>query len=180
MARTPTPVAAILLMMLVVAGTRSEAFGPDESCAGPGVFQIRTSSCRIGRDLDAGLERSATFRRLVDRVGALKGIVYIDVRPLVEPETRREIRGALQHHVTVAGDYRLLHVVIAPSGDAAVGTIAHELQHAIEVLESNATTEADVDRLFDRIGAPSGAWFRETAAAITAGRAVALEVNGRR
>ena len=77
------------------------------------------------------------MRRVIDRIGELKGIVYVEDRYYVNERTRKVLSGALSHQVTMAGAHRVLHVMVAPeSGDRRLLTLAHELQHAIEVLEA--------------------------------------------
>ena len=67
------------------------------------------------------------------------------------------------------------------SGDRSLITLGHELQHAIEVLEANdVTTEAAVDRLFERIGIRVSAGVMETHAALDVERAVARELSASR
>jgi hypothetical protein len=124
------------------------------------------------------MARSATLRRIIDRVGELNGIVYIQDRYDVNDRTKRVLSGALSHHITVAGAHRVLHLLVAPeSGDRQLTTIAHELQHAIEVLEATeVTTDAAVDRLFERIGVNAGAGVMETRAAVDTERAVRREL----
>ena len=65
-------------------------------------------------------------------------------------------------------------------GDRSVRLMAHEFQHAIEVLTSEASTEGEIDALFGRIGVPAGAWTTETTGAIVAERAVGRELSRRR
>ena len=73
-------------------------------------------------------------------------------------------------------------MTVAPeSGDRSLITLGHELQHAIEVLEaSGATTEAGVDRLFERIWVRVGASVMETTSAVSVQRAVARELSANR
>ncbi len=177
--RHPAPQFAIALLFV---GATSLAIGGDladrASCPAAAALpdQIRPSSCRLAETVVAALVRSATFQLLVARIGFLKGIVYVDGGFHVEPN-RRRVDGALQHRVTRAGEYRLLHVRVAPeSGDRTVLIIAHELQHVVELLESNAVVERDIDALFERIGTPVGAWLFETSAAGQVQEAVAREL----
>lgn len=140
-------------------------------------YQIRASTCELASHVMTGVARSETFRRQIERIGALKGIVYIEVGHYWNPNALRVLEGFLQHRVTMAGDYRLLYIRIGDvDGPQAVSLIAHELQHAIEVLESGASTEAEIDALFDRIGSSAGAWVTETEAATEAARTVAREL----
>ena len=144
--------------------------------------QLRPLSCRTAAIVTNGLARSAAFRRLVDRVGDLNGIVYITDRYYVNSQTRRVLSGALSHSVTMAGAHRVLHLMVAPeSGDRQLITMAHELQHAIEVLEaSDVATEAAVDQLFERIGVQVSAGVRETQAALDVERVVSRELSASR
>jgi hypothetical protein len=141
--------------------------------------QLRSLDCRTVAIVASGIERSTTFRRLIDRVGQLNGIVYIEDRYYVNERTRRVMDGALSHQITKAGAYRVLHLIVAPqSGDRRIVTMAHELQHAIEVLEvTDADSEAAVDRVFERIGVNTSAGVMETQAALDAERAVAHELS---
>jgi hypothetical protein len=80
--------------------------------------QLRPLSCRTSAIVAKGLARSPTFRRLVDRIGEMNGIVYITDRYYVNSQTRRVLSGALSHSVSMAGAHRVLHVMVAPeSGD---------------------------------------------------------------
>jgi len=142
---------------------------------------IRTSSCDMMRAIVLGMSDSPNFRRLVERVATLHGIVYLTAKQVVQPQSRRVIDGTLQHRVTVAGAYRLLYATVTPySGVRPTPIIAHELQHAIEVLESDATTERDIDDLFERIGVHTAARTIETAAARAVETAVATELAHRK
>jgi hypothetical protein len=122
------------------------------------------------------------FRLLVERVGALNGIVYIHSSFYVSPQTKRLLSGALSHRIDTAGAYRVLHLIVAPaSGDEPLVTIAHELQHVIEVLEEpSVQTEAAVDRLFERIGMHVSAGVMETQSALEVERVVRREVLAKR
>jgi hypothetical protein len=144
--------------------------------------QVRPLTCRTGARIIDGMARSATLRRLIDRVGELNGIVYIKDAYYVDPQTKRVLSGALSHQITMAGVHRVLHLRVAPeSGDRLLISLGHELQHAIEVLEVNdVTTEAAVDRLFERIGVRAGAGVMETTSAVDAGRAVARDLSANR
>jgi hypothetical protein len=128
------------------------------------------------------MARSATFRWLVDRVGELNGIVYIKDGFYVNDSTKRVLSGALSHRISMPGAHRVLHVMVAPeSGDRPLITMAHELQHAIEVLEApDVATEAAVDQLFERIGMHAGTGIVETQAALNVERAVVRELSAKR
>jgi hypothetical protein len=72
--------------------------------------------------------------------------------------------------------------MVAPeSGDRRLLTLAHELQHAIEVLEApDVATAGAVDELFERIGTNTSAGVMETQAALDVERAVGRELSADR
>ena len=110
---------------------------------------VRASESRILALLEAGLSRSATFRRLVATLDASDVIVYI------EPKTTRQaLGGYLAHNITVAGAYRYLHVAIETTGakDRLIPLLAHELQHAVEVAQAPEAVDAEsLGRLSERL-----------------------------
>jgi hypothetical protein len=172
----------LLLAWTLLAGETSDAATPAATalsgCEANGVPDyIRSFDCRLAKVVASGLERSETLRQLVGRVGCLKGIVYIEAQYYVRLQAGIVLPGALAHTVTNAGEYRILRLMVGPhSEDRAIVVLAHELQHAVEVLESDATTEAEIDRLFERIGVPGSTGIVETRAAREVGRAVAREL----
>jgi hypothetical protein len=180
MALDTTPL--VLLGMFLAGAVSDTAAGQaptTEGCSAMTALpaHIRLTSCVLAKAVAAGLEGSLTFRRLADRIAALDGIVHVDARYVVRFESRQVLSGALLHRVTRAGKYRLLHITVAPeAGTRPVLTMAHELQHAIEVLESNAMTEGDIERLFTRIGIRVGPGTFETDRALELERAVAREL----
>ena len=140
-----------------------------DSCTGRETLPelIRSSDCRIVARIAEGLRRSSTLRDIVDRIGELKGIVYVDEGSYRQPNTGRVLTGALSHEVRFAGVHTILRVRIANlRGDQTIATLGHELQHAVEVLEvPGARDEAAIDALFDRLGARVYDGIAETARA---------------
>ncbi|MNC84833.1 hypothetical protein D3C83_04010 [compost metagenome] len=93
--------------------------------------------------------RSATFRRLCTELGHRDVVVQV-----LTGRTQHRARASLLHRITVAGDVRYLFVVIDPNGAArrVIATLAHELQHAIEVArETEVGRSIPVDRFFMQI-----------------------------
>jgi len=70
----------------------------------------------------------------VDRVGTLKGIVYIEDVHHINPNTRPTC--GLSHRISVVGTYRM-HLIVALDlgGDWPLTITAHQLQHAIKALK---------------------------------------------
>jgi hypothetical protein len=115
--------------------------------------RIRTQDARLTELLQSGLQRSTTMRTLVARIEAGDVIVYIGFNPLM----RSGLAGSLTW-MTRAGDYRYLRAAISPelTPDQMVATIAHELQHAAEVIDDpTVVNQRALTELYKRIGHPS-------------------------
>ena len=93
--------------------------------------RIRPQDPRLIAVLREGISRSATFRALVNRIEASNLIVYVSLSPVM----RASLAGKLTW-MTRAGDYRYLRATIntEQTPDQMIATLAHELQHAVEVL----------------------------------------------
>jgi hypothetical protein len=112
------------------------------------------------------VERSPTFRQLIDIIGRTNGIVYI-----VSRTCGRGVRSCLLLRVTVAGRYRILFIKVDPrkAGNELMATIGHELQHAVEVLsDASLTNDLAIYHFYDRFVRTDRGRF-ETEAAISAG-----------
>lgn len=136
--------------------------------------RVRTSSPSLAALIGEANDGSPAFRGLVGAIDASDGLVYI--------ESGRcgvnGIRACLAHRVTIAGPSRILHIFvdIRRADRALVGAIAHELQHAIEVLGNRTiTTDRALMRFYLHRGARVNGVF-ETQAAIDAGQAVRDEL----
>jgi hypothetical protein len=141
---------------------------------------IRVANCGLQRLVATGLDRSPTFRELVGRVSALDGVVYVATGLAFQPRTSHMLDGLLSHRVVMAGSRRLTFVTMGPSsGDRAVATLAHELQHVIELLESDATSPAEIDKLFQKIGFEPAEGRTETEHALEIQRVVLKELTSR-
>jgi hypothetical protein len=175
--------AGLLLAWTLLACDASDAAPPPAAtelgvCDANGVPEhIRSFDCRLAKIIASGLGRSETFRQVIERVGRLNGMVYIvDARYYVQSQTVSS--GALLHTAMKAGNYRILYLVVAPqSGDSLICVLARELQHAVEVLESDATTEAEIDQLFERISVHATTGVVDTPASLDVERAVARELS---
>jgi hypothetical protein len=140
----------------------------------PTVPRVRSHSARIVDAIAQGVERSATFRGLIDTIDATDGLVFVD-------EGRcghSGIRACLLLSVTIAGPHRLLGILVETNkapGCQLVEVIGHELQHAVEVLrERRIRTDPQIRNFFDTLS-PAVRGSFETNEAIDAGFAVARE-----
>jgi len=140
--------------------------------------RVRISDCGLATAVaDAAARRSAVLKDLLARVEHSDGRVVVTMHPPTGPDT--PLLGGLSHAVSVEGRLRVLSIVVFGNvDDVMIAIVGHELRHALEVLElSTATTKAEVNALFDRIGwrTPKGAV--ETQAALDAGDAIARELR---
>lgn len=98
---------------------------------------IRSPDALVRLLLVDGCRQSPTLRQLAHAIGGTDGVVYVSIGPC----PTRALRGCLLHTIRDTGNARYLWIRVSANSDAheAIGTIAHELQHAFEVL-----TRADV------------------------------------
>lgn len=150
--------------------------------AGP-EHRIRSADPRIASLVDEGRRRSATFGELSDAIARTDGIVY--VVPGRCPVGG--MRGCLLHVINAGDHARYLWIVVAAVDETAeqIALIAHELQHAVELLQNpSIRTSHDILTFYRSIHAlnslgvrpRSGGRAWETAAAIAAAQAVRLDL----
>ena len=160
------------LALCAVAMTTTALASPNDSA------HLRPQDERLTNLIRQGVARSTTLKALVERIEASKVIVYVAINPLI----KSNLSGMLTW-MTRAGDTRYLRASISPdlTADQMIATIAHELQHAVEVIEDETVNdEKGLVALYRRIGqqnssaAPSR-W--ETAAAQKIGYQVRKELG---
>jgi len=150
--------------------TSAEAGRGDPSSA------IRVEGTGLRAALTAGCEQSTTFLRIVRRIGVTDGIVYVNVG-----KCGFGVRSCLIHAVAFIGDRRMLRIFVAKdTADVeAIGSLAHELTHAWEVLRNpTIRTHSQMLLLYEQIGYHTGLVV-ETSEAIAAGRQVRAEILSR-
>jgi hypothetical protein len=157
------------------AAAASDAAGPGSA---PVVMapdaRVRGMDDRLLALINDGTVRSKTFRMLVDEIGTTDGFVYI-----VEGRCPATVRACLLWTITTMGQYRVLRILVDARGDDRdlIGSIGHELHHAVEVLSHRqVTTDSGIASLYHRIGSVRGRSI-ETEAAIKAGDAVRKELR---
>jgi hypothetical protein len=164
----------LLLTVAVFASLLSSSALADSRVGGP---RIRPQDSRFAQIIQEGMARSATFRSLVDRIESSNVIVYIGNNPILKPS----LSGALTW-MTRAGEFRYLRASVRAelTFDQMIASVAHELQHAVEVIEDESVVDEDsLVALYKRIGQPSRAagplgW--ETVAAQRTGSQVRREL----
>lgn len=138
------------------------------------VSQVRSTSSAIRSLIAVSLAYSPTFRALSEKIDASNGIVFVE-----DGRCSRGVRACVVS-LTPAGSKRILWIrVDARRSDAEVlESIAHELQHAVEVLsESTVVNRATMYMTFSRIGVLRGNGAFESAEAVRVGMAVRDEVG---
>ena len=141
----------LLAVALVAVVSISSALAA-ERVGGP---RLRPQDARSTLVLKEGAARSATFRALVDRIEASNVIVYVAVNPIM----KSTLSGALTW-MTRAGDFRYVRATIRTelTFDQMIASVAHELQHAVEVIEDESVIdERSLVAMYKKIGQPSRA-----------------------
>ena len=176
-------VAATVMLVSVFASSSSTVAASD--AGGPGSTpvvmaphaRVRSTDDRLGTLINAGTAHSETFRALVDQIGKTDGIVYIG-----DGRCPRTVRACLLWSITTMGPYRVLRILVdeRDRDPELIGSIGHELHHALEVLgRRQITTDSGIAALYHRIGSVRGLSV-ETEGAIKAGDAVRKELRHRR
>jgi hypothetical protein len=112
--------------------------------------RIRPTDRRVTRILSEGLGRSARLRALVHRVESSDVFVFVGM----DPRMADGLAGVLTF-VGHGYQYRYLRVALNPNllSDRIIASLAHELQHVVEVAEHpEVTSEQRLDELYKRIG----------------------------
>jgi hypothetical protein len=150
---------------------------PDRSWTRPGGPRLRPQDDRLAMLLQEGLLRSASLRRLAERLEAGDVIVYLVVQPRLDSRLAGTVTWMGQ-----AGGFRYLRASIAPHLplETAITSIAHELAHATEILDSDAvTSERSLAAFYRRIGirGKDNAHAWDTEGAMAAGVRVRRELR---
>ena len=143
-----------------------------------GEVRLRPQDTRLEMVIKEGAKRSTTFKALVDRIEASNLIVYVAFNPIM----KANLSGMLTW-MTRAGDFRYVRASISKdlTFDQMIATVAHELQHAVEVVEDDTVVdEKSLVALYRRIGRQNSSaspahW--DTTAAQNTGYRVRRELN---
>lgn len=157
---------ALVCLSLTIHGTPAHQ--------GTAIPRVRSENPLLSAAIDQGATRSTTFRRLIEAIDATDGLVYV-----VEGRCGQGVRACLHMSLELSGKNRLLRILVNPRrapGCELLGSIGHELQHALEVLSNpNVRTSFGLSSFFHQIG-PEGPRRFETPDAIQVGLAVEKEV----
>src|SRR5437660_1552957 len=171
-------IAAILTTTMHAAGRRGDmtsAQAAPAMCvanASLALSHVRPVDPALSASLHEGLQRSATLAALVERIEASDGIVFLLGGRFLRLERAICLRGGMSHAVTAARPFRVIKIMVETGlGDRTIATIAHELRHAVEVLDdSRAVNLSTVEQLYERIGFRVAAGVYETLDAQSAER----------
>lgn len=152
---------------------------------------VRSTDPLISTLMIQGRARSSTFRKLVETIDGTNGIVYVETGQCPVPR----MRGCLLHRFDDEGHARYLWIVVntehwiaakAGRGPAVlIALIAHELQHATEVLQNPSIhTSSDILNFYRSVVARDmygvdvlrGGFSYETRAALETEEAVRAEL----
>jgi hypothetical protein len=173
--------AALFALFLSIAAAPA-AGSPRPATAQDGVpFHVRTTDPHLRRLMRDGIETSPTFRALVDRLIGSDVIVYLEC----DHFPSSGIDGRLSF-ATSAGGYRYLVIRVRQKGSRQhqMALLAHELRHAVEVVDTPAIVDdASMAREYARMGYLTR-WAQlsiaafDTVAAVQAGYEVLRELTG--
>ena len=166
----PTP-ALILVALVCLSPT---IHGQPAAPQVPAITRVRSENPLLSATLVQGAERSTTFRRLIEAINATDGLVYV-----MEGKCGQGVRACLHMSLELSGKNRLLRILVTPRrapGCELMGSIGHELQHALEALGNpNVRTSFGLSSFFHQIGPEGSPRMFETPEAIEVGLAVAKE-----
>jgi hypothetical protein len=171
----PRQYSYIVVVPACVAGLCAHSASGEESVR---LRHVRPIDGHVELLLTEGLRRSPSLRGMLDRLARSDVVVYVECSEMPPP-----LAGRLTF-MSAAGGSRYLMVRLACEGrfGLQVGTLAHELQHAIEIAErSDVVDELSLARAYRDLGfrrpdGPSGSLAFDSRAANQAGRRVWLEL----
>lgn len=138
---------------------------------------LRTRVERIADALNAGYQRSSTFRTLVDDLRTAHAVVYLD-GGICKATALQSVGGCLASLAqTPTVRYFRMIVDIGRSKDRLVALIGHELQHAVEIVAAPAPLVVD-DEVTAGRAERTGAHTYETEEARAVTRAIVNELRG--
>lgn len=145
----------------------------------PPLVRLKPADAEMRRLVSDGYARSATFRAMVDRIHGSAAIIILQFGTCGGGRYR-----ACVSNVDGTSRQRAIRIKVGTrtTGDRLIATIAHELQHALEITgEPDVTSPDAVIALYRRIGVGQCreglSEACETEAALTAERQVLEELD---
>jgi hypothetical protein len=163
-------------MLHVVALAAALMAFPTSTAAPSQLQNVRTTNAFLAALIADAREQSPTLAEMLDRVERSDVIVYFEAIPRFEGS----LRGCV-HFIGASGPYRYVRAQIKTMMNRydVVASLAHELQHAIEISNHpEVRSEEALAELYRVIGHERDLRQFETDEAQTAGRAVRAEVLG--
>lgn len=162
--------AAIVIATVLTSGT------PIAAAERASDLPVRTANPSLATAVRDGMRVSATFRRLAEEIGVLKGIVYLH-----PGRCHGIMRSCMLLDVAHAGSYRLLFVMVDTAQNSVdlTGGVGHELQHAVEILGANVHTKSAALAFYLRYGKRISGHF-ETEAATRIAEVIRTELRDAR
>jgi len=156
-----------LLLVVSLAVVRAGAEGPDV---------LRPMDAATAAACDLGRTSSAAFRDLVATFDPGAVVVHV-----VSGDTRVFGTTGMTSLSGAVGRWRYVRITLDPDLplDQRTAVLAHELQHAREIITAEASSQHDVRNLYERIGVPVTGMRNayETADAVSAGARVWRELR---
>jgi hypothetical protein len=132
----------LTMFLFLLAAPLATLAGPAAPASGAvgGGARVRPNDHRAAVVFLTGIQRSDTFRALVDRLEQRNVIVYVRM----DPTLKGKLAGRLTW-MAATRNFRYVRISLNPEigGDLAVATLGHELQHAVEVADAPAIVDAE-------------------------------------
>jgi hypothetical protein len=138
----------VAIVALAFPITSFAAAGPAARLGGP---RVRPYDGRAAAIMLGGIERSETFRSLVNRIEAGDVIVYLQMQHSLRKE---KLAGAVTW-LAVTPQFRYVRVSLNPelTIDAAISALGHELWHVLEIAdEKSVVSEGSLAAFYARHG----------------------------
>jgi hypothetical protein len=113
------------------------------------VLRVRALDAWANESLERGQQGAAVVRELMCALAESDLIVHVETSTTLPPAFR-----GLTRLVSDTGEHRYVRITLDRdlAADDRAATLAHELQHAIELAHSDARSASAVHRLYERIG----------------------------
>lgn len=166
--------AAIAIVLGGLSGNPGMAYADPNAVSGEEDLPVRSTDAALVAIIARASVESATFRGMTESIRSADGIVYVQ-----SGRCGHGVRSCLVS-VVDAGSRRILWVKVDVNKQERelMGSIGHELRHALEVLgDPNVKSGVAMIHFYLRTATRGGGRAFETQAAVVAGDAVRSEVG---